>query len=121
MPRITRDTPIATPIGMAVRHAAMNAVNTRNIDQPKCSASGASVSWPAADSYSRSNTTSGVGRNSGGTQRRWLASHHNASSTTTVIVLISVEDPSPGVENRDVRTAAGFAAAAGALPIAGVA
>ena len=58
------------PIGMAVMQAAMNAVNTRNIDQPKCSASGASVSWPAADSYSRWNTTSGVGRNSGGTQRK---------------------------------------------------
>ena len=30
--------------------AAMNALNTRNIDQPKCVASGASVSCPIADS-----------------------------------------------------------------------
>ena len=49
-PRATRDTPIAMPIGMAVTQAAMNALKTRNIDQPKCVASGASTSWPIADS-----------------------------------------------------------------------
>ena len=50
MPRAIRDTPIAMPMGTAVRHAAKNAVNTRNIDHPKCSPSGASVSCPIADS-----------------------------------------------------------------------
>src|SRR5678815_484414 len=117
MPRSTRDTPIATPIGMAVTHAAKNAVKTRNIDHPKCSASGASVSSPAADSYNRWNTTSGVGRNSGGSQRRWLASHHSATSATTVTALMSVVEPSPGVANRDVRAAACFAAAVPASAI----
>ena len=34
MPRAIRDTPIAMPIGIAVAHAARNAENTRNIDQP---------------------------------------------------------------------------------------
>ena len=38
------------PTGIAVTHAAKNAVKTRNIDQPKCVASGASVSFPIADS-----------------------------------------------------------------------
>src|SRR5579864_1570877 len=107
MPRRTRDTPIATPTGIAVTHAAMNAVNTRNIDQPKCSASGASVNWPVADSYSRCATTSGVGRNSGGTQRKWLASHHSTSNAMIVTVLIIVVGPSPGVVNREVLTIAG--------------
>src|SRR4051794_35410770 len=97
MPRAMRETPIAIPIGTAVTQASRNAVKTRKIDQPKCVASGASVSWPVADSYKRVNTASGVGRNNGGTQRKWLASHHNASRLTTVTVLISVVGPSPGV------------------------
>ena len=67
--RAMRETPIAMPIGIAVTQASRNALKTRNIDQPKCVASGASVSWPRADSHSRVNTVSGVGRNSGGSHR----------------------------------------------------
>src|SRR5258706_16362079 len=102
MPRAMRDTPIAMPIGIAVTQAAMKAGNTRNIDQPKCSASGASVSLPNADSYKRSNTVSGVGRNSGGSQRKWLASHHSATMATMVNTLIALADPSPSVANLEV-------------------
>ena len=69
MPRAIRETPIAIPIGIAVTQASRNAVKTRNIDQPKCVASGASVNCPRADSHRRVNTVSGVGRNSGGSQR----------------------------------------------------
>src|SRR5208283_763609 len=96
MPRATRDTPMAMPIGMAVAQAAMKALNTRNIDQPKFSASGASESLPSADSYRRASTVSGVGRKSGGSQRKWLASHHRASRASMVSTLIALLDPSPG-------------------------
>src|SRR2546430_13273768 len=102
MPGAMRETPIAMPIGIAVTQAAINAVKTRNMDQPKCSASGASVSLPSADSYKRSNTVSGVGRKSGGSQRKWLASHHNAKMANMVSTLIAVLAPSPSVANRDV-------------------
>src|SRR5881275_3656587 len=102
MPRAMRETPIAMPIGIAVTQAAINAVKTRNIDQPKCSASGASVSLPRADSYKRANTVSGVGRNSGGSQRKWLASHHNATMANIVSTLIAVLAPSPRVVNLEV-------------------
>src|SRR5437667_12883153 len=102
MPRAVGETPIAMPIGIAVTQAAMKAVKTRNIDQPKCSASGASVSLPRADSYKRANTVSGVGRNSGGSQRKWLASHHIATMANIVSTLIAVLAPSPSVANRDV-------------------
>src|SRR5512147_571941 len=98
MPRTIRDTPIPMPIGMAVTHASRNALNTRNIDQPKCVASGASVSVPVADSYKRVKTTSGVGRKSGGTQRRWLASHHSAKIATIDSALQPELLPSPVVE-----------------------
>src|SRR6266542_1859459 len=97
-----RDTPIAIPTGMAVTQAAINAVKTRNMDQPKCSASGASVSLPRADSYKRANTVSGVGRNSGGSQRKWLASHHKATMANIVSTLIAVLAPSPRVANLEV-------------------
>src|SRR2546426_9227946 len=102
MPRAMRETPIAMPIGIAVMQAAINAVKTRNIDQPKCSASGASVSLPSADSYKRANTVSGVGRKSGGSQRKWLASHHNATMANIVRTLIVVLAPSPRVANLEV-------------------
>src|SRR5271169_2999519 len=102
MPRAIRDTPMAMPIGIAVAQAAMKALNTRNIDQPKFSANGASASCPSADSYKRATTVSGVGRNSGGTQRRWLASHHRASRAIMVSALITVLEPWPGVANEDV-------------------
>ena len=102
MPRAMRETPIAMPIGIAVTQAAINAVKTRNIDQPKCSASGASVSWPSADSYKRAKTVSGVGRKSGGSQRKWLASHHNTTMATMVTTLIAVLAPSPRVANLEV-------------------
>src|SRR5208283_90517 len=45
---------------------------------------------------------SGVGRKSGGTQRKWLASHHRANKTSIVATLIAVLEPSPGAANRDV-------------------
>src|SRR5437660_12779147 len=96
-----RETPIAMPIGIAVTQAATKAVKTRNIDQPKCSASGASVSLPRADSYKRANTVSGVGRNSGGSQRTWLASHHIATMTNIVSTLLGVLRPPPSAANRD--------------------
>ncbi len=50
MPRTIRDTPMPIPIGIAVTQARRNALNTRYIDQPKCVASGASVSCPMTDS-----------------------------------------------------------------------
>src|ERR1700740_1491643 len=116
-----RDTPIAIPIGMAVTQAATEAEKTRKLDPPKCSASGASVSSPSVDSYSRVNTVSGVGRNSGGTQRKWLASHHSARSAIMVATLIAVVEPSPSVANFDVfasARAAGLASFMQASPLA---
>src|SRR5215470_3917258 len=119
MPRAMRDTPIAMPIGIAVAHAARNAENTRNIDQPKCSASGASVSCPSADSYRRVATISGVGRNNGGTHPRWLASHHSTTITTMVTTLIAVLRPSPGVANLEVFSPALLRRGSSAMVIGG--
>src|SRR3982074_3123144 len=98
IPGAMRETPIAMPMGMAVRQARKNALKTRNIDQPKCVASGASVSCPRADSHNRSKTVSGVGRKSGGIHPRWLAIHHSAAIATMVTTEITVLEPSPGVE-----------------------
>src|SRR5512137_1018842 len=98
MPRTIRDTPMPMPIGIAVAQASRKALNTRNIDQPKFVASGASADWPIADSYRRVATVSGVGRNSGGTQSRWLASHHRPRMTTIDRALYQELRPSPGAE-----------------------
>ncbi len=66
--------------------------------QPKCVASGSSTVCPIADSYSRSSTFCGLGRNSGGSQRSSAATHHSANRITIVTIEISVLLPSPGVE-----------------------
>ena len=57
MPRATRDTPIAMPIGMAVTHGEHErGEHAEQLDHQKCSASGASALDVAAprDSYERS-------------------------------------------------------------------
>ncbi|MCY1230198.1 hypothetical protein D9M68_597220 [compost metagenome] len=97
MPRAMRDTPISTPIGTAVATASPNAPNTRTMLAVKCSVSG----WPPCRlpcqaSMKAVTIDSGVGRNSGGSQRRWLAIHHSASRLTTVMVEMRELDPSPG-------------------------
>src|ERR1700687_1153115 len=102
MPRAMRETPMAMPTGIAVRQARKNAVKTLNIDHPKWVASGASVRSPRADSHKRRSTGSGVGRNSGGIQPRWLATHHRAKIESMGTTAIEVLRPSPGVEYPDV-------------------
>src|ERR1700687_3258645 len=98
MPRAMRETPMAMPTGIAVRQARKNAVNTLNIDQPKWVARGASVRLPRADSQSRWSTVSGVGRNRGGIQRKWLATHHSAEIEIKGAHQIAVLAPPPRVE-----------------------
>ncbi len=96
-PRAMRDTPIITPIGTAVTVANANAPNTRTMLARKCSVSGRPpCTLPFQASTKALMMASGVGRNSGGSQRRWLAIHHNASSDTTVMVEMRELEPSPG-------------------------
>ena len=92
-----RETPIITPIGTAVATASAKAPNTRTGLARKCSSSGSPpCTLPFRASTKAATMASGVGRNSGGSQRRWLASHHRASSDTTVTVEMRELEPSPG-------------------------
>ena len=96
MPRMTRFTPISTPIGMAVTQASRKALNTRYRLTQVCSHKVAPPNPSVATSKKLSTTAPGPGRNNGATMPVAVTYHHAPIITRTVAMLMRTLLPCPG-------------------------